>query len=73
MPCDKDVVCQNSFRPILTITGAVCIGIHMKRVNFHLTDAQIEGLRSISAKTGVPVAEIVRRIIDAHLTKVKKK
>jgi hypothetical protein len=45
----------------------------MTRMNFHLTDAQIEGLRNISAKTGVPVAEIIRRLIDAHLMKVKKK
>jgi hypothetical protein len=50
----------------------------MKRYNFHLTEAQIKGLRDKSATTGMPVAEIIRRLINAHLKyplpqKAKKK
>jgi predicted DNA-binding protein len=39
----------------------------MKRINYHLTDKQIEQLKAISKETGAPVAELIRRAIDAWL------
>lgn len=39
----------------------------MKRVNYHLTEQQIEQLHNISQETGLTVAEIIRRAVDAHV------
>lgn len=39
------------------------------RTNMYFTDAQIEGLRALSQKTGAPLAELVRRAVDAYLKK----
>jgi predicted DNA-binding protein len=39
----------------------------MKRINYHLTDKQIEQLKAISKETGAPVAELIRRAVDAWL------
>ena len=39
----------------------------MIRVNTHLTNQQLNRLRALSVSTGLPVAEIVRRAIDAYL------
>jgi hypothetical protein len=36
----------------------------MKRVNFHLTDDQIEWLRAESKRTGLSTAELIRRAVD---------
>ena len=33
----------------------------------YLTDGQLARLRSLSGETGAPVAELVRRAIDAYL------
>jgi len=44
----------------------------MKRVNFHLTDKQIEALRGYAKKTGLKVAEIIRRAVDEFLKKEEK-
>jgi len=44
----------------------------MKRVNYHLTEMQIESLRRFSKKTGLSVAELIRRAIDEYLKKRKK-
>ena len=41
------------------------------RVNIYLSHKQKEDLGKISSKTGAPVAELVRRAIDAYL-KAKK-
>jgi len=41
----------------------------MVRYQVHLTEAQLAELRRIQKETGVPVAEQIRRAIDAHLTK----
>lgn len=39
----------------------------MIRVNIHLTKQEIEGLKRESQKTGLTVAELVRRAIDKAL------
>lgn len=44
----------------------------MKRTNIHLSDGQLKALRELSDKTGAPVAELVRRAIDAYLAKTSK-
>jgi predicted DNA-binding protein len=43
----------------------------MERVNFHLTDGEIRGLKIISELTGVPRAEIIRRAIDDYINRKK--
>jgi predicted DNA-binding protein len=45
----------------------------MNRVNFHLTDEQRDRLRSLSERTGLTVAELIRRAVDAYLEKEEKK
>lgn len=50
-------------------TGAI---MHtMKRTNIHLSDTQLKQLKALSEKTGAPVAELVRRAVDAYLKKAK--
>lgn len=39
----------------------------MDRVNIHLTDSQVEDLRIISEKMGIPRSELVRRAIDQYI------
>jgi predicted DNA-binding protein len=39
----------------------------MHRVNFHLTEQQQKLLKKLSKKTGLSVAELIRRAIDAYL------
>lgn len=39
----------------------------MIRVNYHLTDSQLAALRKRSSKTGLTVAELIRRAVDAYL------
>jgi predicted DNA-binding protein len=39
----------------------------MKRVNYHLTEEEIARLQSLSVKTGLTVAEIIRRAVDEYL------
>jgi len=43
----------------------------MKRTSLFLTDEQIQKITELSAKTGAPFAELVRRAIDAYLKKQK--
>ena len=43
----------------------------MKRVNYHLTEEQIGRLQSLSGKTGLTVAEIIRRAVDEYLDRRK--
>lgn len=45
----------------------------MKRVNYHLTEKQIEALTKYSESTGLSVAELIRRAIDAWLKKERNK
>ena len=41
--------------------------LNMRPVTYHLTDQQLTKLRALSRKTGLKVAEIIRRAIDAFL------
>ena len=43
----------------------------MIRVNIHLTEQEIEKLKQESKRTGLTVAELVRRAIDKALKDVK--
>jgi predicted DNA-binding protein len=42
------------------------------RTNVYLSADQKKALEKLSAKTGAPVAELVRRAIDSYLTIRKK-
>ena len=44
----------------------------MKRTALFLKEMQLEKLQKLSEKTGAPVAELVRRAIDAYLLSRKK-
>jgi predicted DNA-binding protein len=44
----------------------------MKRTALFLKEQQLEKLQKLSEKTGAPVAELVRRAIDAYLHSRKK-
>jgi predicted DNA-binding protein len=44
----------------------------MRRTALFLKEQQLEKLRKLSKKTGAPVAELVRRAIDAYLLLRKK-
>jgi len=39
----------------------------MKRTNIHLTEQQLQRLRKVAKKTGLTVAELVRRAVDEYL------
>lgn len=41
--------------------------VHMKRVNYHLTNQQIEKLKDLANATGLTVAELIRRAIDKFI------
>jgi predicted DNA-binding protein len=43
----------------------------MKRTALYLKEEQLKRLEVISNKTGAPIAELIRRAIDAYLEKVK--
>lgn len=48
------------------------IGVYslcMKRVNYHLTIPQIAGLKALSKKVDVTVAELIRKAVDMLLKK----
>jgi predicted DNA-binding protein len=42
------------------------------RTNIYLNDSQKRSLEILSAKTGAPIAELIRRAIDAYLISRKK-
>lgn len=42
---------------------------HMKRTNFYFPEDMLDRLRVLSARTGLPVSELIRRAIDALLVK----
>jgi len=44
----------------------------MKRTALFLKEEQLEKLETLSDKTGAPIAELVRRAIDAYLLSRKK-
>lgn len=45
----------------------------MIRVNYHLTEEQISRLKALSEKTGLSVAELIRRAVDAYLEQDEKR
>jgi len=42
------------------------------RTNIFLTRGELKKLRALSRKTGAPVAEVVRRAVDAYLERFDK-
>jgi predicted DNA-binding protein len=48
------------------------ICMSMKRTALFLKEHQLDKLQKLSEKTGAPVAELVRRAIDAYLLSRKK-
>jgi hypothetical protein len=44
----------------------------LRRVNFHLREDQIAALQKLQEQTGCPVAESIRRAIDAYLERWTK-
>ena len=42
----------------------------MKRVDFHLTEEQIEFLKQLKKETGVPASECIRRLINKKMGEV---
>jgi predicted transcriptional regulator len=45
----------------------------MKRVNFHLTEDQTRRLHERATATGLKVAEMIRRAVDAYLDREEKR
>jgi len=45
--------------------------LRMKRTALFLKEEQLRKLQAMSAKTGAPVAELIRRAVDAFLKKEK--
>ena len=43
----------------------------MKRTNIYLTEPSVERLQALSEKTGLSVAELIRRAIEDFLKKQK--
>lgn len=43
----------------------------MKRVNFHLSEEQIEFLKRLKKETGIPASESIRRLLDGQIQKRK--
>jgi predicted DNA-binding protein len=48
------------------------ISMLMRRTALFLKEEQLEKLQTLSDKTGAPIAELVRRAIDAYLLARKK-
>lgn len=45
----------------------------MKRTNVHLSEVQLARLNELSKRTGLSVAELIRRAVDAFLAREAKK
>jgi predicted DNA-binding protein len=45
--------------------------LRMKKTTLYLKEEQVRKLEAISSKTGAPVAELIRRAIDAYTKKEK--
>ena len=50
----------------------VLLSMLMKRTALFLKEEQLAKLQTLSDKTGAPIAELVRRAIDAYLLSRKK-
>jgi hypothetical protein len=59
------VICRHLYAYLL-------LSMLMKRTALFLKEQQLEKLQTLSEKTGAPVAELVRRAIDAYLLSRKK-
>lgn len=46
--------------------------VRMIRTNHHLTRQQVQALQALAKKTGLSVAELVRRAIDLYLAQQGK-
>lgn len=44
----------------------------MHRVNVHMTTRQHEGLKQAAADKGLPMSELLRRVIDKYLSQQEK-
>lgn len=45
--------------------------VHMQRTNIYLTTPSMLKMQELSKKTGLSVAELVRRAVDAYLESLK--
>ena len=52
--------------------ACLLIYMFMRRTALFLKEEQLEKLQTLSEKTGAPIAELVRRAIDAYLLLRKK-
>jgi hypothetical protein len=64
---------SNSYLRAIALCMPVWYGMSMKRTAMFLKSKQIERLQALSRKTGAPVAELVRRAIDAYLKEQESK
>lgn len=46
------------------------MGIDMKRVDFHLTEEQIEFLKQLKKEMGIPASETIRQLINLKMEAV---
>ena len=42
----------------------------MRRINLYMPKDQIKRLEAVSEKTGAPVAELIRRAVEAYLKRL---
>ncbi len=56
----------------MTTIWCILVSIMKIRMNIYLSDEQKGKLEKLSDRTGAPVAELIRRAIDAYLTSRKK-
>ena len=47
--------------------------MHMKRISLFFEELQLKRLDALSDKTGAPVAELIRRAVDALLSRAPSK
>lgn len=47
--------------------------VGMIRVGFYLSEAQVKQIKMISKRKGLTVSEIIRRMIDSGLERMKEK
>jgi Arc/MetJ-type ribon-helix-helix transcriptional regulator len=57
----------------LAFRGEGVYDVRMKRVNYHLTEEQIAWLDATSERTGLSVAELIRRAVDAMREREEKR
>jgi len=54
------------------VVWCIIVPVSKIRMNIYLTAKQKDVLEKLSAKTGAPVAELVRRAVDAYMKTRKK-